>query len=344
MWTFSAESADVLWAAVRKGFISGKAPAWLDGRSGRTAEFRSALLVLEDPRQRWVVRRTPMNPAAALTEVVWIVCGRRDACFVNFWNPALPRFAGTGDRYYGAYGYRLRRAYGFDQLVATAEALLANPNSRQVCMSIWNPTTDMPRVMGAPRSRDVPCNVFSMVKVRDGRLHWTQVMRSNDLWLGLPLNLVQFTSLQEIVAGWIGCDVGDYHHLADSLHVYENKWTELCALPAAPAAPPNSDDIRLDYRHSISLFGEIGRRMETMLSPKVKSDDLRGLLPPDDWPESYRNILRVILADAIRRKGDVEAACDVMGSCSNSLLSLLWERWIERTERKAAEHSNGGEC
>ena len=334
MWTFSGETADVLWSEVRKAFIGRGKPAWLEGRSGRTTEFRPALLLLKDPRQRWVVRRTPVNPAAVLSEVIWIACGRRDACFVNFWNPALPEFAGTDDIYHGAYGYRLRRAYGFDQLVAAAEALLTNPSSRQVCLSIWDPATDMPRVLGAPRSKDVPCNVFSMVKVRDGRLHWTQIMRSNDLWLGLPVNLVQFTSLQEIVAGWIGCDVGSYHHLADSLHVYEDKWAECCALPAAPAAPANSDDIRLEYRHSISVFGEISRRMETMLSPKAESRDLDGLLPPEDWPEPYRNILRVVLADAMRRKGDPEAACDVMAGCNNALLSMLWQRWFERTEGK----------
>lgn len=282
-----------------------------------------------------------MNPAAALSEVVWIVCGRRDACFVNFWNPALPKFAGTDNNYYGAYGYRLRTAHGFDQLVAAAEVLSANPSSRQVCLSIWNPATDMPRVMGAPRSKDVPCNVLSMVKVRNRRLHWTQVMRSNDLWLGLPFNLVQFTSLQEIVAGWIGCDVGDYCHLADSLHVYEDKWTELCALPAAPSAPTNNDDLRLDYQRSVSVFGEIGRRMDVMLSWEAEPKDLWGLLPPDDWPESYRNILRVILADAIRRKGDGAAASDVMADCSNSLLVLLWERWCERIEGRCAERSQG---
>lgn len=336
MWTFSGENADVLWSGVRTAFVGGDPPAWLEGRNGRTAELQAALLLLKEPRQRWVVRRTPVNPAAVLSEVIWIVRGRKDARFVNFWNPALSEFAGSDDDYYGAYGYRLRNAYGFDQLAAAAEALLANPSSRQVCLSIWNPTTDLPRVLGTPRSQDIPCNVLSMLKVRDGRLHWTQIMRSNDLWLGLPVNLVQFTTLQEIIAGWIGCDIGFYHHLADSLHVYETRWPELQALPRAPAAPINGDDIRLDYWRSASVIEEISRRMETMLSPKADSRDLEGLCPPEDWPEGYANILRVILADAIRRKGDSEEAANVMAGCSNALLSLLWQRWCARRDEGSA--------
>ena len=333
MWAFSADSADELWREVRSAILGGDSVPWVEGRTGRTKEIRTALLTLRHPRDRWVVRRTPVNPAAALAEVIWIVLGRRDAQFVNFWNPALPRYAGEDENYYGAYGYRLRKSYGFDQLAVAAEALLANADSRQVCLSVWHPETDMPRVMGVPRSRDIPCNVFSMLKRRDHRLHWTQVMRSNDFWLGLPVNLVQFTSLQEILAGWIGCEVGDYHHLSDSLHVYEPQWAELRQLPEAPHPPRNPDDLRLGYEASMDRFEEIGRRMEVMLNPGTDVSELSALLPPEHWQVGYANVLRVILADAARRKRHFDLAGEVMGDCTNPLISLLWKRWRQRKEQ-----------
>ena len=35
-------------------------------------------------------------------------------------------------------------------------------------------------------------------KVRQGKLEWSQIMRSNDVLLGMPYNFIQFTGLQEI--------------------------------------------------------------------------------------------------------------------------------------------------
>lgn len=333
MQSFGSDDADVLWKDLRARFLGGGETAWIEGRTGRTREIRAALLKLARPQQRWVVRRTPINPAGVLAEVIWILLGRQDAPFVNFWNPSLPRFAGDDDTYYGAYGFRLRVTHGLDQLKAAADALRNNPGSRQVCLSIWDPVQDMPGTCGTPRSADIPCNVFSMLKVRDGRLHWTQIMRSNDFWLGLPVNLVQFTCLQEIVAGWIGCDVGEYCHLSDSLHVYERDWIRLKTLPVAPPACENTDDLRLEYEASTRIIAEIGRKMDLVRAQAPGLRDARRLYPPEDWPEGYANMLRVILADAVRRHGDWDGASDIMKACTNPLLTLLWGRWCDRQKQ-----------
>ena len=47
-----------------------------------------------------------------------------------------------------------------------------------------------------------------------------QIVRSNDLFRGVPYNFVQFTSLQEILAGWLGIELGTYNQISDSLHLY----------------------------------------------------------------------------------------------------------------------------
>ena len=82
--------------------------------------------------------------------------------------------------------YRLRYNYDVDQLQRAYEALKANPDNRQTVMLYWDPRLDLPRETGAPQSRDIPCNICSMLKLRAGKLEWTQVMRSNDLYKGLP--------------------------------------------------------------------------------------------------------------------------------------------------------------
>jgi thymidylate synthase len=69
-------------------------------------------------------------------------------------------------------------------------------------------------------------------------------MRSNDLFKGLPYNLIQFTTLQEIIAGWLRIEVGSYNHISDSLHLYESEFQD--ALAYEPAEQTcNEDDLRL---------------------------------------------------------------------------------------------------
>ena len=69
-------------------------------------------------------------------------------------------------------------------------------------LQIWDPCQDLPDQDGKPVSEDIPCNVMALLKIRNGHLYWTQVMRSNDVMRGLPYNIIQFTMLQELFAAW----------------------------------------------------------------------------------------------------------------------------------------------
>ena len=71
--------------------------------------------------------------------------------------------------------------------------------------------------------------MLAMLKVREGALYWTQVMRSSDLFRGLPYNFVQFTMLYEAIAGWLGLKMAAYNLIIDSLHVYHDSWRTILA-------------------------------------------------------------------------------------------------------------------
>lgn len=45
-------------------------------------------------------------------------------------------------------------------------------------------------------------------------------MRSQDVWLGFPYEVFTNTLIQELLAGWLGAELGEYHHHIDSLHLY----------------------------------------------------------------------------------------------------------------------------
>ena len=330
--SFQAPTADDLWRQVATALERGDG-CEQSSRAGDTQEILHANLFVADPRQRWVCSRHPiLNVAFALAEVVWIVRGRNDAAFLNYFNRQLPRRAGTGPTYHGAYGQRLRAAFGLDQLERAYLALRHNPHSRQVVLQLWDPRQDFPDSDGRAVSPDVPCNVSALLKVRGGRLEWAQIMRSNDLHRGLPHNLVQFTSLQEILAGWLGLEPAGYHHLSDSLHVYEEDRGKFSLLADALVLPPNSDNLALPKAESDAGFATLESAVERIISTRTTVKeilwlaDAGGKLAP-----ALANMRRVFCAEGVRRRARRDLAASIMADCTNAAFCRLYSLWLERT-------------
>ena len=327
---FEADTADEVWRAARSELGGGGTAKAQAGRGGVTRELLHAVFTIRHPRQRWVVSRHPaINPAFAIAEVVWILNARNDAAFVNHWNPRLPRYAGSVDHYHAAYGFRLRKEFGFDQLERAYSALCNNPETRQVVLQIWNPQIDFPDASGQPVSSDIPCNVCALPKIRENKLEWLQLMRSNDLQRGLPYNFVQFTCLQEIMAGWLGVAVGDYCHVSDSLHVYEKDAVDLQASTSVEEAP-NTDSLALARGESDAVLSEMNRLMSAMMVPDLSRDALSSVMLSGSLPPSYQNLLLVVAADSARRRGWVGVTEELKKGCSNPALIQAWKGWAAR--------------
>jgi len=113
--------------------------------------------------------------------------------------------------FHGSYGARIAGRLG--DLV---DLLKRDPDSRQAVLTIFDSRSDL----GAAK-RDIPCTIAIHFLVRDGELEMRVTMRSNDLWLGTPYDLLQFAVLQASVAQALGLVPGKYVHAAGSLHLYE---------------------------------------------------------------------------------------------------------------------------
>jgi thymidylate synthase len=329
---FEADSADEAWLIAVNALKEQSAEPRQHGRGGSTCELLHATLQIRNPRERWVVSRSPaLSVAFAIVEVIGILAGRRDSAYLNFFNPRLPRFAGNGSSYHGAYGFRLRENAGFDQLDRACEALKNNPDGRQVVLQIWDSAKDFPAANGLPVAPDIPCNVCSMLKIRDGKLEWVQVMRSNDLFKGLPYNFVQFTTLHEVMAGWVGVEVGSYIHFSDSLHVYEEE-IDLAFGSAHQAAPPNNDSLVMPKKSSDAIWAEMNRRVDLLVSGRFAERMLETLATVDDAPQAFTNLMAIVVADAAMRHGRMETALNAANACKNRLLYSLWLRWHKRKQ------------
>ncbi len=334
---FEGNTACDVWQMAVAEMTYGKNAGYQAGRGGTTKEILHAGFTIQDPRQRWVVVRQPaLNPAFAIAEVIWMLNGRKDSAFLNYWNSQLPNYAGSGKEYHGAYGFRLRRHFGVDQLERAYLALRHNPNGRQVVLQIWNSVNDLPDEIGNPVNSDIPCNIVSLLKLRGGRLEWMQVIRSNDLFRGVPYNFIQFTSIQEILAGWLGVEVGSYNQISDSLHLYSEDIKFMNVNPSI-AVERNTDSLCLPKEESDTFFSKLNSNANSLIAPNLSQEELNWLVTECDLPYAYQNLLFVLAAEAARRRGWLTLAQNFISKCSNPALTQVWARWFTRFQSKAFE-------
>lgn len=156
------------------------------------------------------------NPFFHLIESLWILSGSNRVELPRYFLSTIGAFSDDGVVFHGAYGHRLRNAFGFDQIERACEMLKRKPDTRQVVMSIWNPIMDLDK-----STKDMPCNDMIMLDLVDGALNMTVCNRSNDaIWGAYGANAVQFSVLQEFIALMVGVKVGYYVQQSNNYHVY----------------------------------------------------------------------------------------------------------------------------
>lgn len=184
--------------------------------------------VFQRPQERvlfWADRDA--NPFFHLYECLWMMCGRNDVKGVAAYVPRMKTFSDDGEMLWGAYGWRWRSYFGFDQLRVAVEALRKNPDDRRVVVSMWDGKEDL--IKGQRGCKDVPCNTQLFLSVsHNGAVDMTVCNRSNDMiWGAYGANAVHFSFLQEYVALALGRAVGRYWQVSNNFHAYEDTYQPL---------------------------------------------------------------------------------------------------------------------
>lgn len=172
------------------------------------------------------------NPFFHLMESLWMLGGRNDLLFPLKFNSRFREYSDDGSTIWGAYGWRWRKFFGYDQLECIIRDLKQNPNSRRAVLAMWN-AADMEFTgpdghgssadlfVAAGGGKDVPCNTHAYFDCRGGVLNMTVCNRSNDmLWGCYGANAVHFSILQEYMAARIGIPMGVYRQMSNNLHLY----------------------------------------------------------------------------------------------------------------------------
>lgn len=175
------------------------------------------------------------NPFFHVYEALWMLAGREDVARLQFYSPQIKAYSDDTKTFNGAYGYRWRTYFEYDQLIALIQLLRRDPDTRRAVLTMWDGGADLG---SSGHSLDVPCNTQAYFQIRNGSLNMTVCNRSNDaVWGCYGANAVHFSILQQFLAAAVNARVGVYSQVSNSLHVYlEGKAGEVWSRCAA--APP----------------------------------------------------------------------------------------------------------
>lgn len=237
--------------------------------------------VYNRPLQRVLFSKTrDANPFFHLMESLWMLAGRNDLEFPEIFNSKFGAYSDNGRIINGAYGFRWRKQFGYDQLEYIIRDLKKNPADRRQVLAMWDGTEDL-----GSKSVDVPCNTHAYFRINSGRLDMTVCNRSNDvIWGAYGANAVHFSFLQEYLAGMVGVEVGRYYQISNNYHAYtsvysEEKLREISkesAISNLYSTQPNMSGVPLfnsdhdDFMTKLNNFLDTGRSR--------KSNDFFGLV------------------------------------------------------------------
>lgn len=190
-----------------------------DSRNG--AVIRSPVpvcTVYTEPTQRVLFSNLrDANPYFHYVEAMWMLAGRNDVSIPATYARQMEYYSDDGGTLNGAYGYRWRRFFGYDQLQAARDILVNDPTSRRAVIAMWSGVHDLQN----QGSKDLPCNTQINLSIRDGRLDMMVCNRSNDIiWGAYGANYVHMSFLQQYMADWIGVPVGVYRQVSYDYHLY----------------------------------------------------------------------------------------------------------------------------
>lgn len=172
------------------------------------------------------LRKIPIKMFVA--EQIWFISGaRKPADFLREFTKIWDIFTNPADTVTVAYGYRWRKHFGRDQLDLLIKLLKKDPSSRHGVVITWDPTSDG---LGGVGKKNVPCPFSFTVNIIGGRLNLHNIVRSNDVVLGLPSDVAGFALLQYFLAQKLGVRVGVYSHSISNAHIYDNQYDAVTEL------------------------------------------------------------------------------------------------------------------
>lgn len=184
-------------------------------------EMRNVTLVLDPEASTYCLGRYPSQEYLE-KELDFYASGSRqleDAVKMSkFWS----KCSDDGKTINSNYGFLLfhdENKHGFTQFEHAINCLRNNSDSKKAVMTLYSKEH-------AYISNDNPCTLIINLYIQGDALNMQVIMRSNDLWYGLPYDLpffrvVHYTALAMLKRTYPNLELGYHIHQALNLHFYE---------------------------------------------------------------------------------------------------------------------------
>ena len=208
-------------------------------QQGAIHELLDVELVLSDPRKS--VLSLPirnMSRRYAAGELLCYIRGTNKKEDFAFYSKSWNKLANPDGTINSAYGYRMFHMIDNSDVPQSTEnrfhyaltQLLENPETKNAVIMLRDDSDIDPE-----HQKDRCCTLCLCFNIRDGKLNCRTIMRSQDLWLGLPYDVFCFTRLMQIMLYNYNasCEdgkevqLGTYTHQVLNLHLYEKDWLTL---------------------------------------------------------------------------------------------------------------------
>jgi len=181
-----------------------------------TKELIAPKIMIYFPRNRVVCfedRKTDIF--YALGEFFWYLSGSNSLDFIKYYASSIVKYSDDGQTLNSAYGYNIWNRW-FDQWERCKDILKKDNYSRHAIIFIRGPEDLL------KNTKDSVCTNTVHFLIRDNKLNMIVNMRSNDFCVGFVFDVFCFTMLQELMSIELNVELGEYHHVASSMHIYEN--------------------------------------------------------------------------------------------------------------------------
>ena len=161
------------------------------------------------------LRRT--NPLIAAAELAWCFSGLRSIAWLRRYTKAWDAFADERSNVNSAYGFRWKLKFGIDQITQMIYMFQKDRTTRRVWISSWYPNEDL-----TLKGKTVPCPVGFTVELDPAnRIHVSVMLRSSDLVMGLPYDVLRFALFIDSICISLNAIPGSLTmHLANA-HIYK---------------------------------------------------------------------------------------------------------------------------
>ena len=183
-----------------------------------------------------IVTTKKLHLKSIIHELLWFLKGDTNIKYlkdngVKIWDAWADENGDLGPIY--GHQWRNWNSEEIDQIADLIKELKANPNSRRMLVSAWNPSvlpdTSISFAANVANNKAAlpPCHAFFQFYVADGKLSCQLYQRSADIFLGVPFNIASYALLTMMIAQVCDLEVGEFIHTFGDAHIYNNHFEQL---------------------------------------------------------------------------------------------------------------------